>query len=134
MLSIALFTTLALAGLKTLTMANPLPQRITPNLNVPDGYQTGFATVSPCLRFLFPTSLARPGPRFLKLSSPVLPFTARLGTFRPTERLHNRRWRLQRPDSSLSEYRWTGPAACWRLCSGHGWSWPHRLYSLRDVL
>lgn len=47
MLSLALLTTLTLGSLKALTIANPIAQQITPNLNVPDGYQVGFATVSP---------------------------------------------------------------------------------------
>lgn len=48
MFSLALLTTLTLNGLITLTMANPIAQQITPDLNVPDGYQVGYATVSSC--------------------------------------------------------------------------------------
>ena len=57
MFSIALLTTLTLGVLTTLTTTTPMPQQITPNLNVPDGYQVGFATVSPqSYLFPFPTS------------------------------------------------------------------------------
>ena len=48
MLSLALLTALTIGGLRTLTTASPIAQQITPNTNVPDGYQVGFATVSPC--------------------------------------------------------------------------------------
>ena len=48
MSSIALLTALALGGLRALTTATPIAQQITPNTYVPDGYQVGFATVSPC--------------------------------------------------------------------------------------
>ncbi|CAD6581614.1 MAG: hypothetical protein ASARMPREDX12_000610 [Alectoria sarmentosa] len=44
MFSLTLVTALTLGGLQTLTMANPIAQQITPNLNVPDGYQIGYAT------------------------------------------------------------------------------------------
>ena len=54
MLSVAFFTTLTLGGLSTLTIASPIAQQITPNLNVPGGYQVGFATVSPSFTFSFP--------------------------------------------------------------------------------
>ncbi|KAF6219215.1 hypothetical protein HO133_005040 [Letharia lupina] len=43
MSSLALFTTLTLGGLKTLTMANPIAQQITPTTQ-PDGYQPGYST------------------------------------------------------------------------------------------
>lgn len=51
MLSVAFFTTLVLGGLSALTIASPIAQQVTPNLNVPSGYQVGFATVSPSLTF-----------------------------------------------------------------------------------
>lgn len=44
MLTLALLSTLTLGALNPSTMANPIAQKITPNLNVPDGYQVGFAT------------------------------------------------------------------------------------------
>lgn len=100
MFSLTLVTALTLGGLQTLTMANPIAQQITPNLNVPDGYQIGYATVSlgpPSL----PTSLARSKPRFVKVSSPLSPFTARFGTRQPTKCLHDQRRRLQQPDTPL---------------------------------
>lgn len=65
MLSVAFLTTLALGGLSALTIASPIAQQITPNLNVPDGYQVGFATVSPSLTFTSLLSSAQPKPRFL---------------------------------------------------------------------
>ena len=48
MSSIVLLAVLTLGGLRTLTTATPIAQQITPNTNVPDGYQVGYATVSPC--------------------------------------------------------------------------------------
>lgn len=48
MFSHALLTALAPGSLISLTIANPIAQQITPNLNVPEGYQVGYATVSPC--------------------------------------------------------------------------------------
>ena len=75
MFTVALLTTLTLAGLRTLSMAtpiaqqgapytngtnpgaNPVAQGNTPNTNVPAGYQVGFATVSPCPNFLYPHTL-----------------------------------------------------------------------------
>lgn len=75
MYDLALLTTLTLGGLKSLTMANPIAQQITPNLNVPAGYQVGFATVSPCLSSpqSRPTPFARPRTYFPLVSSPLLP-------------------------------------------------------------
>ena len=65
MFSTTLLITLTLGGLKTFTTATPIAQQITPNLNVPDGYQVGFATVSP---YLIPRQPPHSGlnPRFLK--------------------------------------------------------------------
>lgn len=44
MFSHALLTALALGSLISLTIANPIAQQITPNLNVPEGFQVGYAT------------------------------------------------------------------------------------------
>ena len=65
MFSFTFVTALAFGGLSTLSTAKPVAQQaapysngstanvaagqITPNLDVPAGYQVGFATVSPCL-------------------------------------------------------------------------------------
>lgn len=137
MFSLAIFTTLTLGGLKTLTMANPIAQQITPTPQ-PDGYQPGYSTVSPCpptpTAPLYTPRHARPKPCFLKPSSPLSPCTARLGTLRPTKRLHNQRRRLQRPNTSLPHHLWPGSAALRRLRSGDGRTWARRLHCLRDVL
>ena len=47
MFTIALLTALTLASFPSRAIANPIAQQITPNFNVPAGYQVGFATVSP---------------------------------------------------------------------------------------
>ena len=79
----------------------------------------------------FPPQLRLAQTSFPKPSSPS---TARLGTDRPTKRLHHRRQRLQSPNTSLPQHRRTRSVARRRLCSGHGRTWAQRLYRLRDVL